>query len=79
MGRRFISIRNTRTFGYLTPSEYKDLITKHLPNSKIKVCESFLQDGYEEHLLDKISIYDEKMKVVKLPNSTCIIVIEKTK
>ena len=66
-------------FGYLTPSEYKDLITKHLPNSKIKVCESFLQDGYEEHLLDKISIYDEKMKVVKLPNSTCIIVIEKTK
>ena len=66
-------------FGYLTPSEYKDLILKHLPNSKINVCEAFLQDGYEEHLLDKISIYDEKMNVVKLPNSTCIIVIEKTK
>lgn len=40
-------------------------------------CKAFLQNGHEENLLPKISIYDENMKVVKLPNSTCIIVIEK--
>ena len=66
-------------FGYLTPTEYKELINNNLPNSKIIICEAFLQDGYEENLLNKISIYDEKMKVVKLPNSTCITVIEKEK
>ena len=38
---------------------------------------SLMYDGYEENLLTKISIYDENMNVVKLPNSTCIIVIEK--
>ena len=66
-------------FGYLTPTEYVDLIHKHLPNSRIIICNAFLQDGYEENLLNKISIYDEDMNTVKLPNSTCIIVIEKTK
>ena len=65
-------------FGYLTPSEYKKLIKDNLPHSKIIICEAYLQDGYEKHLLDKISIYDEKMNMVKLPNSTCITVIEKT-
>ena len=66
-------------FGYLTPTQYKELITNNLPNSKILICEAFLQDGYEENLMDKISIYDETMNIVKLPNSTCIIVIEKEK
>lgn len=66
-------------FGYLTPTEYKELIKDNLTNSKIIICEAFLQDGYEENLLNKISIYDENMKVVKLPNSTCITVIEKEK
>ncbi len=65
-------------FGYLTPSEYKKLIIDNLPHSKIIICEAYLQDGYEKHLLDKISIYDEKMNKVKLPNSTCVTVIEKT-
>ena len=66
-------------FGYLTPSGYLDLIKENLPNSKIVTCQAFLQEGYEENLLNKIAIYDDKMNVVKLPNSTCIIVIEKTK
>lgn len=64
-------------FGYLTPSEYKKLITDNLPNSNIITCEAYLQEGYEEHLLNKISIYDENMNIVKLPNSTCVIIIEK--
>ena len=66
-------------FGYLTPSGYLKLIEDNLPNSKIVTCQAFLQEGYEENLLNKIAIYDENMNVVKLPNSTCIIVIEKTK
>ena len=66
-------------FGYLTPTEYIELIKNNLPNSNIIMCEAFLQDGYEQNLLNKISIYDENMNVVKLPNSTCIIVIEKKK
>ncbi len=66
-------------FGYQTPTQYQNLILENLPNSKIIVCEAFLQDGYEEHLLDKISLYDENMNKVQLPNSTCVIVIEKTK
>ena len=64
-------------FGYLTPTEYVDLIHNNLPNSRILLCNSFLQEGYEKHLLSKVAIYDEKLNVVKLPNSTCIIVIEK--
>lgn len=64
-------------FGYLTPTEYKNLINENLKNANIIICHAFLQDGYEENLLNKISIYDEDMNVVKLPNSTCIIVIEK--
>jgi len=64
-------------FGYYTPNEYIDMIKENLPNCKIIECNAFLQPGYEENLLTKISIYDEKMNVVKLPNSTCIIVIEK--
>ncbi len=66
-------------FGYLTPSEYVKLIEENLPKCKIIECKAFLQEGYEENLLNKISIYDENMNVVKLPNSTCIIVIEKEK
>jgi len=64
-------------FGYYTPSEYIDMIKENLPNCKIIECNSFLQPGYEENLLNKISIYDDNMNIVKLPNSTCIIVIEK--
>ena len=64
-------------FGYLTPTEYMNLIHKNLKNSKILVCDSYLQDGYEKHLLNQIAIYDEKLNPVKLPNSTCLIVIEK--
>jgi SAM-dependent methyltransferase len=66
-------------FGYLTPTEYVKLIQDNLENSMIVKCTAFLQEGYEENLLNKIAIYDENMNVVKLPNSTCIIVIEKTK
>lgn len=64
-------------FGYYTPTEYINTIKEILPNCNIIECKAFLQPGYEENLLTKISIYNENMDIVKLPNSTCIIVIEK--
>lgn len=64
-------------FGYFTPTEYIDFIKESLENCNIIECNAFLQDGYEENLLPKINIYDENHKVIKLPNSTCIIIIEK--
>ena len=64
-------------FGYLTPTEYTNLILNNLPNSHIIRCTPFLQEGYEKNLLNKIILYDQDMNIVKLPNSTCIIVIEK--
>lgn len=78
-GENSYSLEVKEQFGYLTPSEYKKLILDNLPNSKIIECKAFLQDGYEENLLNKITIYDEFMNIAKLPNSTCIIVIEKLK
>ena len=44
---------------------------------KIIESKSFLQNDYEEHLLPKINIYNKNKDIVKLPDSTCIIVIEK--
>ena len=64
-------------FGYFTIDEYVNFIKDNLPNCKIIVSKSFLQKGYEENLLPKINIYDENKNVVKLPDSTSIIVIEK--
>lgn len=64
-------------FGYFTIDEYVSFIKENLPNCKVIVSKSFLQKGYEENLLPKINIYDENKKVVKLPDSTSIIVIEK--
>ena len=64
-------------FGYFTPSEYVEFIKENLDNCNIIECKAFLQEGYEENLLPKIHFYDEDYKVAKLPNSTCIIVIEK--
>lgn len=65
-------------FGYFTPSEYIDFINNIFNNKcKIITCNHFLQDGYAENLLPKISIYDEKNQIINLPDSTCLIVIEK--
>ena len=64
-------------FGYFTVSEYVEFIKENLPNCKIIESKSFLQNGYELNLLPKINIYYEDMNVVKLPDSTSIVVIEK--
>jgi hypothetical protein len=65
-------------FGYFTPLEYTSFIN-NLFGSNARIVEflHFLQDGYEDHLLEKIYFYDESYNKVPLPDSTCIIVIEK--
>lgn len=64
-------------FGYFTLNEYIKFIKDNLDNCKIIKYTSFLQKGYEDNLLNKISIYDNEGNIVKLPDSTSLIVIEK--
>ena len=64
-------------FGYFTPSEYINFIKENLEGAKIVFSDHFLQDGYSDYLLPKISIYDENFNTVSLPDSTFILVIEK--
>ncbi len=64
-------------FGYYTKKEYEQTVIDNLKGAKIVYSYAFLQNGYEEHLLNKINLYDEKMNTVSLPNSTYILVIEK--
>lgn len=67
-------------FGYFTPIEYINFFNKNFKDKlKVLECKHFLQDGYEEHLLKKISIYDLDGNVTSLPDSTCIIVVKKIK
>ncbi|WP_080845945.1 class I SAM-dependent methyltransferase [Cytobacillus gottheilii] len=65
-------------FGYFTPSEYDQFIRKTLGEDANIIClQHYLQDGYTIHLQDKIKYMDELGKEVPLPDSTCLIVIEK--
>lgn len=66
-------------FGYFTPSEYEEVIHVSLgKEAKIIKLHHYLQNGYEEFLLPKVKIMNEKKEIVPLPDSTCLIVIEKT-
>lgn len=65
-------------FGYFTPSGFKDFIKSNLGNkARIVEFKHFLQDGYTIALSPKIKLYDENRLPVRLPDSTCLIVIEK--
>jgi len=63
-------------FGYYTPSTYIEMFER-IGNFKVIECKHYLQEGYEEHLFEKIEYYDENMVPCRLPDSTCIIVVEK--
>jgi 2-polyprenyl-3-methyl-5-hydroxy-6-metoxy-1,4-benzoquinol methylase len=67
-------------FGYFTPSEYKktilDLFKDH---AQIIEFKHYLQAGYEQHLNELVTLYDETYRIVNYPDSTCLIVIEKLK
>jgi len=67
-------------FGYFTPSQYVECITNTFGDSAdILSVRHFLQDGYTQALSPKITIMDENRQEVSLPDSTCLIVIEKKK
>ncbi len=66
-------------FGYYTPNEYIEAIKSAFDNKmKVVHMDHYLQDGYEEYLLPKVSIYDENENECKLPDSTIILIVEKT-
>lgn len=66
-------------FGYFTPSEFQGFLSRILgKQAKIIECKHYLQKGYEEHLLPKVEIFDKSYQPVSLPDSTCLIVVEKT-
>lgn len=65
-------------FGYFTPTHYQNFVTSVLGDSaKILKFKHFLQDGYTIALSQKIEFFDEERNPVRLPDSTCIMVIEK--
>lgn len=67
-------------FGYFYPNEYIAFIKECFKDHcKVIYTDHYLQDGYEEHLLPKIDFYKEDGKEkAKLPDSTFILVVEKT-
>lgn len=65
-------------FGYFTPSRYESVIRDTLGSeAKILVSRHFLQEGYTEALAGRIRFTDETGNPAPLPDSTCLIVIEK--
>ncbi|WP_145413099.1 class I SAM-dependent methyltransferase [Paenibacillus xylanexedens] len=65
-------------FGVFTPQAYEICIRDTLgEQADIILLRHFLQEGYTEALADRIIFMDEKGKPVSLPDSTCLIVIEK--
>lgn len=65
-------------FGYFTPSGFREFIVSVLGNqAKIVELKHFLQEGYSIALSQKIEFFDENRIPSRLPDSTCIVVIEK--
>nr|WP_285888416.1 class I SAM-dependent methyltransferase [Paenibacillus polysaccharolyticus] len=65
-------------FGVFTPQAYEKCIRDTLgEHADIIMLRHFLQKGYTEALEDRIVFMDEEGTPVSLPDSTCLIVIEK--
>ncbi|NUU76536.1 class I SAM-dependent methyltransferase [Paenibacillus xylanilyticus] len=67
-------------FGIFTPSTYENCIREALgEQAEIIRLEHFLQEGYNEALAERIVFMKEDGQPAPLPDSTCLIVIEKKK
>lgn len=65
-------------FGYFTPGGFRRFISSVLGNDAVIVeFKHYLQDGYTIALSQKVEFFDENRNPVRLPDSTCIVVIEK--
>ena len=66
-------------FGYYQLTDFEKFFSQH--GMKILKAESFLEPGYEEHLLPVVDLFDpdspEGTRKMRLPDSNCIIVAEK--
>lgn len=66
-------------FGYFTPVGYEAFIRETLgAEAHIVVSRHYLQEGYAVALSPKIALLDGDGHAARLPDSTCLIVIEKT-
>lgn len=61
-------------FGYFTLNEFVSFFEEI--GAKIIVANEFLEPGYTEHLSPLVDLYKDNKKI-ELPNSNCIIVVEK--
>ncbi|MFE6073501.1 class I SAM-dependent methyltransferase [Paenibacillus sp. NPDC057886] len=67
-------------FGIFTPSAYEDCIREALGDQAVIITfRHFLQGGYTEALGERILFMDEQGQPAPLPDSTCLIVIERRK
>lgn len=67
-------------FGYMTPSEYEACVGELFGDrAAILFSRYFLQEGYTLALRDKVRVSDPAGNEMPLPDSTCLIVIEKTR
>lgn len=65
-------------FGYFTPSAFREFIMTILgTRARIVEFKHFLQEGYTIALSQKIEFFDENRNRIRLPDSTCLVVIEK--
>ncbi len=65
-------------FGYFTPSGFKEFIASVLgAEAKVIEFKHYLQEGYTIALSQKVEFFDENKKSARLPDSTCIVVVEK--
>ncbi len=65
-------------FGYFTPGGFKAFIASVLgKEAKIIEFRHFLQEGYTIALSQKMELFDEGRNPARLPDSTCLVVIEK--
>jgi SAM-dependent methyltransferase len=65
-------------FGYFTPSRYRAFIQEILGETAVILeCRHYLQAGYTIALAGKVEFFDADRQPVALPDSTCLIVIEK--
>ena len=66
-------------FGYFTPSGFAEFLHTVLGDeAKLVVLKHYLQDGYSLALSRKITFFDAARHEVPLPDSTCLVVIEKS-
>ncbi|MNH92861.1 hypothetical protein D3C73_454480 [compost metagenome] len=66
-------------FGYFTPSRFIAFIQQTLgAQASVIMSRHFLQEGYTDALADKVICMNEQREQVPLPDSTCLIVIEKS-